>query len=148
MELGMKESLIPSEWHLCCTSDLLCWVIMNLSLSPFSLNYFVKCVFVLKVEGPKSPEEMLNILQRVVEECAPTLVASRIEAEERRNNQRLRDEQDAAYRAALEADQVFLVLCRLFFVSAIFCVYRAAFVSVLFFFFEKKRHRARFISLK
>jgi FAS-associated factor 2 len=64
------------------------------------------------VEGPKSPEEMLNILQRVVEECAPSLVAARIEAEERRNNQRLRDEQDAAYRAALEADQVFLFLCR------------------------------------
>lgn len=65
------------------------------------LNYFV-----LKVEGPKSPEEMLSILQRVVEECAPTLVTARMEAEERRNNQLLRDEQDAAYRAALEADRV------------------------------------------
>lgn len=64
--------------------------------------------FVLKVEGPKSPEEMLSILQRVVEECAPTLVSARIEAEERRNNQLLRDEQDAAYRAALEADQVLI----------------------------------------
>lgn len=69
-------------------------------------------VFLLKVEGPKSPEEMLTILQRVVEECAPTLVSARIEAEERRNNQRLRDEQDAAYRAALEADQVLFVSLR------------------------------------
>ena len=59
-----------------------------------------------KVEGPKSPEEMITILQRVVEECATSLVAARIEAEERLNNQRLREEQDAAYRAALEADQV------------------------------------------
>lgn len=64
------------------------------------------------MEGPKSPEEMLTILQRVVEECAPTLVSARIEAEERRNNQRLRDEQDAAYRAALEADQVLFVSLR------------------------------------
>ncbi|KAG2551001.1 plant UBX domain-containing protein 10-like [Panicum virgatum] len=58
-----------------------------------------------QVEGPKSPEEMITILQRVVEECATSLVAARIEAEERLNNQRLREEQDAAYRAALEADQ-------------------------------------------
>ncbi|KAG2539866.1 hypothetical protein PVAP13_9NG500900 [Panicum virgatum] len=58
-----------------------------------------------QVEGPKSPEEMIIILQRVVEECATSLVAARIEAEERLNNQRLREEQDAAYRAALEADQ-------------------------------------------
>lgn len=33
------------------------------------------------------------------------LVTARVEAEERRNNIRLREEQDAAYRAALEADQ-------------------------------------------
>ncbi|KAF8727864.1 hypothetical protein HU200_018430 [Digitaria exilis] len=58
-----------------------------------------------QVEGPKSPEEMITILQRVVEECATSLVAARIEAEERLSNQRLREEQDAAYRAALEADQ-------------------------------------------
>ncbi|KAG0474944.1 hypothetical protein HPP92_014630 [Vanilla planifolia] len=58
-----------------------------------------------QIEGPKSPEEMLAILQRVVEECTAPLVAARLEAEERRNNLRLREEQDAAYRAALEADQ-------------------------------------------
>ena len=66
---------------------------MNYSLSP-------------QVEGPKSPEEMLTILQKVLEESAPVLVAARLDAEERRNNTRLREEQDAAYRAALEADQV------------------------------------------
>ncbi|KAJ7952194.1 plant UBX domain-containing protein 10 [Quillaja saponaria] len=58
-----------------------------------------------QVEGPKSPEEMLIILQRVLEESAPVLVAARLDAEERHNNMRLREEQDAAYRAALEADQ-------------------------------------------
>ncbi|WOK98734.1 hypothetical protein Cni_G07446 [Canna indica] len=58
-----------------------------------------------QIEGPKSPEEMLTILRRIVEECAPSLVAARLEAEERQNNQQLREEQDAAYRAALEADQ-------------------------------------------
>lgn len=49
---------------------------------------------------------MLTILQRVLEESAPVLVSARLEAEERRSNMRLREEQDAAYRAALEADQV------------------------------------------
>lgn len=58
------------------------------------------------MEGPKSPEELLTVLQRVIEESAPVLVTARVEAEERRNNMRLREEQDAAYRAALEADQV------------------------------------------
>ncbi|NP_001311801.1 plant UBX domain-containing protein 10 [Capsicum annuum] len=58
-----------------------------------------------QVEGPKSPEELLTALQRVLEESAPVLVSARLEAEERRNTIRLREEQDAAYRAALEADQ-------------------------------------------
>lgn len=58
-----------------------------------------------QIEGLKSPEEMLAILQRVVEESTAPLVAARLEAEERRNNLRLREEQDAAYRLALEADQ-------------------------------------------
>ncbi|KAL2553967.1 plant UBX domain-containing protein 10 [Forsythia ovata] len=58
-----------------------------------------------EVEGPKSPEEMLTILQRVLEESAHVLVSSRLEAKERRNNLRLREEQDAAYLAALEADE-------------------------------------------
>ncbi|CAL0321074.1 unnamed protein product [Lupinus luteus] len=58
-----------------------------------------------QVEGPQSPEELLVILQRVLEESSPVLVAARLDAEERRNNMRLREEQDAAYRAALEVDQ-------------------------------------------
>ncbi|XP_062074654.1 plant UBX domain-containing protein 10 [Humulus lupulus] len=58
-----------------------------------------------QVEGPKTPEELLTVLQRVLEESAPVLVTARLDAEERRSNIRLREEQDAAYRAALEADQ-------------------------------------------
>ncbi|CAM8995938.1 unnamed protein product [Rhodiola kirilowii] len=58
-----------------------------------------------QVEGPRTAEEMLVLLQRVLEESSPVLVSARLEAEERRNNIRLREEQDAAYRAALEADQ-------------------------------------------
>ncbi|KAF8379977.1 hypothetical protein HHK36_027444 [Tetracentron sinense] len=58
-----------------------------------------------QIEGPKSPEQMLTILQRVIEESAHVLVSARLDAEERRNNMRLREEQDAAYQAALEADQ-------------------------------------------
>ncbi|XP_075508719.1 plant UBX domain-containing protein 10-like [Primulina tabacum] len=58
-----------------------------------------------QIEGPKSPEEMVTILQRVLEESAPVLVSGRLEAEERRNSMRLREEQDAAYQASLEADQ-------------------------------------------
>lgn len=60
----------------------------------------------MQVEGPKSAEEMLVILQKVLEESSSVFVAARLDAEERRNNMRLREEQDAAYRAALEADQV------------------------------------------
>lgn len=60
----------------------------------------------LQIEGPKSPEEMLMLLQKVIEESNPVLLQARLDAEERRNNTRLREEQDAAYRAALEADQV------------------------------------------
>uniref|UniRef100_A0A0D9XLM4 UBX domain-containing protein n=1 Tax=Leersia perrieri TaxID=77586 RepID=A0A0D9XLM4_9ORYZ len=64
-----------------------------------------RIVLLRQIEGPKSPEEMITTLQGAVEECSASLVAARIEAEERLNNQRLREEQDAAYRAALEADQ-------------------------------------------
>ncbi|XP_050376837.1 plant UBX domain-containing protein 10 [Argentina anserina] len=64
-----------------------------------------RIVLLQQVEGPRSPELMLSELSKVVEESASVLVAARHEAEERRNNIRLREEQDAAYRAALEADQ-------------------------------------------
>ncbi|KAK0586429.1 hypothetical protein LWI29_006720 [Acer saccharum] len=48
---------------------------------------------------------MLVMLQRVIEETNPVLLQARLDAEERSNNTRLREEQDAAYRAAVEVDQ-------------------------------------------
>lgn len=59
-----------------------------------------------QVEGPRSAAELVSILQRVVEEQGAVLVASRVEEEERQINRRLREEQDAAFQAALQADQV------------------------------------------
>lgn len=70
------------------------------------LNLTSSSLYAIQVEGPRTAEEMLGILQRVLEESSPVLVSARLETEERRNNVRLREEQDAAYRAALEADQV------------------------------------------
>ncbi|KAL3702131.1 hypothetical protein R1sor_020153 [Riccia sorocarpa] len=58
-----------------------------------------------QIEGPKSATDLLAILQRVVEEQGAVLVAARVEEEERQLNRRLREEQDAAYQAALQADQ-------------------------------------------
>ncbi|EFJ31521.1 hypothetical protein SELMODRAFT_63727, partial [Selaginella moellendorffii] len=58
-----------------------------------------------QVEGFKSPETLLSLLQRVLEEQGAALVAMRVEDEERRRNRQLREEQDAAYQAALLADQ-------------------------------------------
>lgn len=59
------------------------------------------------MEGPRSAAELVSILQRVVEEQGAVLVASRVEEEERQLNRRLREEQDAAFQAGLQADQVF-----------------------------------------
>lgn len=63
------------------------------------------------MEGPRSAAELVSILQRVVEEQGVALVAARVEEEERQLNRRLREEQDAAYQAALQADQVALQFC-------------------------------------
>lgn len=88
----------------------------------------------MEVEGPKSPEEMLVILQRVIEESSPVLLQARLDAEERRNNMRLREEQDAAYRAALEADQVgslVLVITHLVQDGRIYSLYSYLFLLIM-----------------
>lgn len=74
-------------------------------LVSYSLRFDLISIL-LQIEGPKTPAETLTLLQRVLEESAPVLVTARLDAEERSNNMRLREEQDAAYTAALEADQV------------------------------------------
>lgn len=111
---------------------LIIMIVTSLGFTAFEgVNFFfcmldlpIYLFYVLQVEGPKSPEEMLMILQKVLEESAPVLVAARLDAEERRNNMRLREEQDAAFRAALEADQVCNIInLKSFFLSSyvIFC---------------------------
>lgn len=60
----------------------------------------------VQIEGPVGPSELMAILQRVLEEQGAMLVAARADEEERLLNRRLREEQDAAYQAALLEDQV------------------------------------------
>ncbi|GMQ10034.1 hypothetical protein CsSME_00053194 [Camellia sinensis var. sinensis] len=59
-----------------------------------------------QIEGPVSPAELVEILQRTMEEQGLAFGRARAkEKEKRRADQRLREEQDAAYAAALQADQ-------------------------------------------
>ncbi|KAI7987566.1 Plant UBX domain-containing protein 10 [Camellia lanceoleosa] len=61
-----------------------------------------------EVEGPKSPKEMLTILQRVLEESAHVFVAARLDAEERRTNAKelqRKEEQEQLAREAPEAER-------------------------------------------
>lgn len=58
-----------------------------------------------QMEGPVSPDFLISQLQKVIDEQGAMLVAARVEAEELLVSRRLREEQDAAYQAALLADQ-------------------------------------------
>lgn len=59
-----------------------------------------------QIEGPVSPAELLEILQRTLEEQGVAFGSARAKEEERiRADRRLREEQDAAYFAALKIDQ-------------------------------------------
>lgn len=64
------------------------------------------CVSV-QMEGPVSPAELFEILQSTLEEQGLAFGSGRANLEEtRRAERRLREEQDAAYLAALKIDQV------------------------------------------
>lgn len=63
--------------------------------------------FCLQMEGPVSPAELVEMLQTTMEEQ----VVGKKE-EKRRADLQLREEQDAAYAAALKIDQVHLLLCK------------------------------------
>lgn len=66
-------------------------------------------IFLVQIEGPVSPAELVEILQKTMEEQGLAFGSARAKEEEkRRANQRLREEQDAAYFAALHIDQVHL----------------------------------------
>lgn len=59
-----------------------------------------------QIEGPVSPAELVEILQRTLEEQGVAFGSARVKEEEkRRADRRLREEQDAAYLAALKIDQ-------------------------------------------
>lgn len=59
-----------------------------------------------QIEGPVSPAELVEILQKTMEEQGLAFGSAHAKEEEkRRANQRLREEQDAAYFAALHIDQ-------------------------------------------
>lgn len=61
----------------------------------------------VQVEGPVSPEELVNILQKTIKEQGSAFRALRTEEEEkRRANRQLRAEQDAAYLESLKKDKV------------------------------------------
>ncbi|KAG1363832.1 plant UBX domain-containing protein 10 [Cocos nucifera] len=64
-----------------------------------------------QVEGPVSPEELVNILQKTIEEQRSAFRALRTEEEEKiRENRQLRAEQDAAYLESLKKDK--FISCR------------------------------------
>ncbi|GFP90733.1 fas-associated factor 2-b [Phtheirospermum japonicum] len=59
-----------------------------------------------QLEGPVSPAELVEILQKTMDEQGVAFGSGRYKQEEtRRANQRLREEQDVAYVAALQIDQ-------------------------------------------
>lgn len=59
-----------------------------------------------QIEGPVSPAELVEILQRTLEEQGVAFGSTRAKEEDRiRADRRLREEQDAAYLAALKLDQ-------------------------------------------
>lgn len=60
---------------------------------------------ILRQKGTCEKDKMLEMLVRANEEQGAMLVALRAEEEERVRNRQLREEQDAAYLASLEADQ-------------------------------------------
>ncbi|KAJ0804474.1 putative UBX domain, Ubiquitin-like domain superfamily, Thioredoxin-like superfamily [Helianthus annuus] len=63
-------------------------------------------VVVQKMEGPVTPEELVETLQTTLEEQGLAFDNARVDKEEkRRDDIRLRQEQDAAYSASLQADQ-------------------------------------------
>ncbi|KAF0306335.1 FAS-associated factor 2-B [Amphibalanus amphitrite] len=58
-----------------------------------------------RLEGPCQPNDFLQRLQRIVSDNEASLVAARLERNERNLNQELRQQQDAAYQESLRADQ-------------------------------------------
>lgn len=64
------------------------------------------------MEGPVSPAELVEILHRTMEEQGLAFGSGRAKEQEKlRADRRLREEQDVAYIASLQIDQVHFCLC-------------------------------------
>lgn len=104
-------------------ANFVCWEAMVNGDEGFSLSnalratMFPFCALVMsapneslavlqQIEGPVSSQELVEILQKAVEEQGSALINARLEEEEKRlSDQQIREEQDAAFRAAKRADQ-------------------------------------------
>lgn len=64
-----------------------------------------KMTVVARIEGPIGPGELIEKLERILQDNEASLIAARAEREERDFTQTLRREQDAAYLESLKADQ-------------------------------------------
>ncbi|KAK1269360.1 hypothetical protein QJS04_geneDACA013750 [Acorus gramineus] len=63
-----------------------------------------------KVEGPVTPDQLVEVLQRTMDEHETALRRTRADDEERiREIRQVREEQDAAYLASLQADKQILI---------------------------------------
>ncbi|XP_076361702.1 fas-associated factor 2 isoform X1 [Tachypleus tridentatus] len=60
---------------------------------------------VARLEGPVEPTELIQRLQRIMNDNETSLVAARLDRQERSLNQTIREEQDQAYLESLRADQ-------------------------------------------
>lgn len=63
------------------------------------------------MEGPVSPAELVEILQRIIEEQGLASKTASRDRDMMKANRQLREEQDAAYFAALHLDKVIKDLC-------------------------------------
>ncbi|KAK9747876.1 hypothetical protein RND81_02G020800 [Saponaria officinalis] len=89
--LQMCRSLMPGSFPFCA-------VIAPASADSISV--------LQQIEGPVSPAELVEILQRTLEEQGVAFGSSRANEDEKtRLDRRLREEQDAAYLASLKVDQ-------------------------------------------
>ncbi|XP_015789758.1 FAS-associated factor 2 [Tetranychus urticae] len=83
-------------------------VLLRASTTPFLALFALKdnrMNVVRTFFGPTSVERLLSNIQQAIEENEGSLIAARLERQERTMNQRLREEQDVAYMESLRADQ-------------------------------------------
>ena len=74
----------------------------------FTCIFWSTYIVLVQLEGPLSPAELVEILQRTLEEQGLAFRSGKAKQEAKiRADRRLREEQDAAYLAALQIDKVY-----------------------------------------